>query len=197
MLHGFNYLVAADMNLVVQSTARLLHFGSRMRVCLPTTVFVLCVACQNPDNPCNAGGPQSFTLGTYDAGANSFTAWEDGSTMYMSQISSGSGGSGQGGFSSRRTGTNISWLVSGLKTKKASMGVSLRLDEGEEHYLLGEGGRHTCIPDVGAVGEMGVQFPFEQSDVDLIGQTLELSIEGSYKTATHTAEMSGTLDMEY
>jgi hypothetical protein len=117
--------------------------------------------------------------------------------MYMTQISRSSGGSGQGGFSSSGPGTYISWLVTGLKTQKASMDVSLRLDEGEELVLPGEGGRHTCIPDVGAVGGMGVQFPFGQSDVDLIGQTLELSIEGFYKTATLTAEMSGTLDMEY
>lgn len=171
-----------------------------MRVCLSALLLALCSACEDPENPCNAGGPESFTLGSYDAGT--FTAWADGSTIYMSTIDTGASGSGQGGFSSIRTGTYIYWLVTGLKTKKAIVNVSMRLNDGEETYLSDGGGTHICIPDVGAVGEMAVPFPLGQgewsgSEVDLIGETLELSIEGAYKDATLTAAMSGTLDMDF
>ena len=156
------------------------------------TLFLM--GCENPNNPCNAGGPQSFTLGLYDHGWTTFTALQDGDTLFVEQVSAGSG---QGGGGISGPGAVLYWLVTGVKTRQSGLDFGIDIDNAGNQYLWGEGGDHNCHEDLGSLGSMALMFPTDKADVDLIGLDIHITVNASYGDVHLTDTFEGTLDLNF
>ena len=169
-----------------------------MRAVVPLLFVSLGFAgCVSETNLCNKGGPQSLTLGTYDG--VTFTPFEADAVHYVKWLSSGGGGSGQGGFSRRFVGLDLVWLVTGVSRKAKSIEVTVTLPDESPRESTGRRYPHDCEEGLGLIGRMNVPIETERDQIDLIGLGVTVEIEGQWKwkdtTLTDTSE--GSLDLAF